>query len=100
MSELKAERLAYRQLRWLIADLKLELMLRRLGRKYRANQPRDDRGRWIGHGPMDISALVGVGRALYWRPDVLLSTLSTLLCVRGRDRKLATRKLRCVTPIA
>jgi hypothetical protein len=46
----------HRRLRWLIADLKLELALLRLARKYRPDQPRDDRGRWVDEGATDISA--------------------------------------------
>jgi hypothetical protein len=33
-------------LRWMLKDLKVELMLARLRQKYSPDQPRDDRGRW------------------------------------------------------
>jgi len=36
----------HRRLRWLIADLKLDLAIRRFARKYSPDQPRDDQGRW------------------------------------------------------
>ena len=39
-------------------------------------------------------------RVQYWKRDVLLSTLSTLLCGPGLDRSLVIGKPHCVTPIA
>ncbi|MGC2781540.1 MAG: RNase A-like domain-containing protein [Bradyrhizobium sp.] len=53
--ELKAFQRELHQLRWLLADLKLHLMLRRLQRKYRPDQPRvpagnTDGGQWTSEG--------------------------------------------------
>lgn len=38
------------RLRWLIKDLKVDLTIQGLQRKYRPDQARDDRGRWVDEG--------------------------------------------------
>jgi hypothetical protein len=51
VEEEAAEQDAFREelqhLRWLVKDLKLDLAIRRLRLKYRPDQPRDERGRWV-----------------------------------------------------
>jgi hypothetical protein len=52
-------------LRWLIADLKLEMAVRRLARKYRPDQSRDDQGRWVGEGRTgDVRKILSTARRL------------------------------------
>lgn len=46
----KAELLELLKLKALVAELKFCLVLRRFSRKYRPDQPRDDRGRWVYDG--------------------------------------------------
>lgn len=47
---INAERAELHALKQLVAELKLWLAVRRLARKYREDQPRDDRGRWVYDG--------------------------------------------------
>jgi hypothetical protein len=56
-AELQAERAELLSLKSLVAQLQWQLALRRFARKYRPDQPRDDRGRWVDEGrPRDPPA--------------------------------------------
>jgi hypothetical protein len=46
-AEKEALRDDLQHLRWLVKDLKIDLEIRRMRLKYRPDQPRDDRGRWV-----------------------------------------------------
>jgi hypothetical protein len=88
----------YLRLRWLVADLKLDLMRRQFSRKYRPDQPRDELGRWVDEGgptddrsgvadgsPTDISA-VGRRRAVLEARCLAQYALDTIVCTRARSR--------------
>ncbi len=56
MDPLEAAWSEHLRLKWLVADLRLDILRGQCSRKYRPDQPRDDRGRWVDDGPTDISA--------------------------------------------
>ena len=87
MSPLEAAWFEYRRMRWLLADLKLSFARQQFVRKYRPDQPRDERGRWVeeGGGVADLSA---ARRRNSVREARCLAqyALDTIVCTRARSR--------------
>lgn len=83
MDPLEAAWSEYRRLKWLIAELKLDILRRQYSRKYRPDQPRDDHGRWVDEGgPTDISAARRASKVLEAR-CLAQYALDTIVCTRA-----------------
>jgi hypothetical protein len=93
--ELEAERSKLLELKALAAELQWQLALRRFGRKYRPDQARDERGRWVDEGgpadtrnENDAIDLSDARRRNSLREARCLAqyALDTIVCTRARSR--------------